>query len=53
LTIAFVTRTATVGIDTCQAAGSDYLTDNPGNIHKVSTTALSWKFSCPWWQQVT
>jgi len=24
--------------DTCQAAGSYYLTDNPGNIHKVATT---------------
>jgi len=37
----------------CQAAGPDYLTDNPVNMFKVSTTALSWKFSCPWWQQVT
>jgi len=25
----------------------DFLTDNPGNIHKVTTTASSWKCSCP------
>ena len=31
---------------TCEAAGQDYLTDNPGNIiHKVTTTVLSWKFA--------
>ena len=37
---------------TCQAAGSDHFTDNPGNIHKVTTIALSWKLLCSWWQKL-